>query len=146
LEILVKEHVTLIMKSGSFAMTLIEPHNEIVNLCIASTQAEYRGQLDEAHQLVQQAWDQAQDDFEACVAAHYLARYQKTQVERFAWNRTALSHALRSKDPRVSPFLGSLYVNLGQSLETLGNEILAEKYYALAAKYGVLHASDELSS
>jgi flagellar biosynthesis regulator FlaF len=127
-------------------MSVNEPQNEIINLCIASTQAEYRGELDEAHNLVQQAWDQAQDHFEACVAAHYLARYQATQVEQVAWNRTALSHALRSKDPRVTPFLGSLYVNLGQSLESLGNQILAEKYYALAANYGIFHTADNTPS
>jgi hypothetical protein len=127
-------------------MSVNEPQNEIVNLCIASTQAEYRGEMDLAHELVQQAWDQAQDHFEACIAAHYLARYQQTQVEQFAWNRTALSHALRSKDPRVTPFLGSLYVNLGQSLEILGNQILAKKYYALAANYGIFHTHDDITS
>ncbi len=120
-------------------MLLMDPSNEIINLCIASTEAEYRGQIDEAHELVQRAWQLAQDHFESCIAAHYLARYQSSPVERFAWNRTALSHALRSKDPRVTPFLGSLYVNLGQSLETLENPVLANKYYALAAKYGVFH-------
>jgi len=98
--------------------------------------------LDEARELAQQAWHQAQDHFEACIAAHYLARYQTTPVEQFAWHHTALSHALRAKDSRVTPFLGSLYVNLGQSLENLGNSILAEKYYMLAAKYGVNHSSD----
>lgn len=127
-------------------MSVNEPQNEIVNLCIASTQAEYRGEMDQAHELVQQAWDQAQDHFEACVAAHYLARYQATQVEQYAGNRTALSHALRSKDSRVTPFLGSLYVNLGKSLETLGNLSLAEKYYALAMKYGVTHGPNEFAS
>ena len=56
--------------------------NPVIQLCTAGTQAEFKGQMEEARTYYQQAWQAAQDDYEACIAAHYLARFQDDPVDK----------------------------------------------------------------
>jgi tetratricopeptide (TPR) repeat protein len=113
--------------------------NPVIKLCLAGTKNEYLGHLQMACEAYQQAWELAQDDYEACIAAHYLARCQSTEEKILHWNLSALDHALQVNDNRIKPFLGSLYVNLGQSYERLHDQIKADKYYLLAAEHGIIH-------
>ena len=108
--------------------------NPVVKLCIAGTQAEFQGLIDTAHALYQQAWDAAQDDYDACIAAHYLARHQQNLHERLYWNQIALEKANAVTDNSVQEFYPSLFLNMGQSYELLGNIHEAKRYYTLAAK------------
>lgn len=110
-----------------------------IELCIEGTQAEYERRIDDARQLYAEAWNVATDDYERCVAAHYVAHLTKEPPERHRWNVLALDHAERSGDERVTAFYGSLYVNLGESHELLGDRERAAHYYALAAEHGVVH-------
>jgi tetratricopeptide (TPR) repeat protein len=114
-------------------------NNPVIKLCIEGTQAEFRGQLDEARRLYQQAWDAARDDYEACIAAHYVARFQVTPEEMLRWNQIALDRAEATEDDRGRDFYPSLYLNLGHSYEVLGNLVEAQRYYDLAADLGVKH-------
>ena len=107
--------------------------------CIEGAQAEYRGQLDRAHDLYQQAWIMAREDYEAAIAAHYLARHQEDLQDKLRWNQIALKKANAVDDPRVSEFLTSLTLCLGESYDLLGNEKVAQNYYALAAEQGAIH-------
>ena len=50
-------------------------NNLVVKLCAEGMQAEFAGKLDDARALFMQAWEQSQDDYEACIAAHYVARH-----------------------------------------------------------------------
>jgi hypothetical protein len=50
----------------------MNPDNPVVRLCAEGMNAEGEGRPDEAKRLFQQAWDESTDDFQACVAAHYL--------------------------------------------------------------------------
>jgi hypothetical protein len=113
--------------------------SQTVSFCIAGTQAEFSGRPDEASYLYQQAWDAATDDYERCIAAHYLARFQATPEESLHWNEVALALAEAVDDDRVTPFFASLYVNLGQSHEQLGHEAEAQRFYRLAADLGLIH-------
>ena len=54
----------------------VDTNNHVIKLCIEGTQAEFRGQIDLARGFYQQAWESAQDDYEACIAAHYVAQHQ----------------------------------------------------------------------
>lgn len=54
----------------------------VVQLCIEGSRAEFEGRPAEAHALYLQAWEAAADDYEACIAAHYMARHQVTPEER----------------------------------------------------------------
>jgi hypothetical protein len=114
-------------------------NNPIVKLCILGTQAEFEGKPELAGELYWQAWQAAKDDFDACIAAHYVARFQQNPTETFRWNQEALRRADRIKDERVKDFYPSLYLNMGRSYELLGNAGEAKRYYDLAAGLGYLH-------
>lgn len=109
----------------------MDPNNPIVKLCAEGMQAEGEGQLEAAHACFQQAWDTRQDDFEACIAAHFMARHQ-SPAETLHWNQVALHHAEAVQDDSVRSFYPSLYLNLGWSHEQLGNLVEANRYYGLA--------------
>jgi tetratricopeptide (TPR) repeat protein len=111
------------------------PENKVVKLCANGMQAEAEGKIEEAHDLFQQAWDIAGDDFEAFTAAHYLARNQKDPNDVLKWNMEALNRANAIKEDDMMGHYPSLYLNVGKSYETLSNIIEANSYYGLAADY-----------
>ena len=92
--------------------------------------------------LYKQAWEARKDDYDACIAAHYVARFQETPEETLYWNQVSLKHADAIKNERVKDFYPSLYVNLGHSYEALGDQVNAQRYYQLAADMGVAHQPD----
>jgi hypothetical protein len=120
----------------------MDNENPVVRLCVAVTQAEFAGRLDEARRLAWLAWQAATDDYEACIAAHYVARYQDTDEGALHWNQEALENAQAVKDGRVEAFYPSLYLNLGRAYENIGDEAAAQGYYALAARLGVDHQGE----
>lgn len=117
-------------------------HNPVIKLCIEGTQAEFQGLMDRALFFYQSAWKAAQNDYDACVAAHYLARHQPNPKERLYWNQVALDKANAVTDDSVQEFYPSLFLNMGQSYELLGNVSEAKRYYDLAAQLGVVHQTD----
>jgi len=96
----------------------IDPNNPVLLLCAAGMERD--GQPEEARQLFQQAWDARRDDYEAAIAAHYLARHQPTPDETLRWNSLAVTHAERVADGRTTELFPSLYLNLASSLAALG--------------------------
>lgn len=114
-------------------------NNPVVQLCIAGTQAEFAGKRDEARALYRRAWEAAQDDYDACIAAHYVARFQDSAADTLRWNLDALRHARAVADGRVQEFYPSLYLALGRSYEVLGDQAAAQQYYGLAAELGFPH-------
>jgi tetratricopeptide (TPR) repeat protein len=118
---------------------MIDLDNPTVKFCIAGTRAEFEERLDDAHSLYQQAWDAAQDDYEACIAAHYLARFQTMPADIFEWNQEALRRGEAVADGRAQAFLPSLYLNMGYACEQIGDVKEAQRYYDLAAALGYTH-------
>jgi len=121
----------------------MDSNNPVIKLCVEGTRAEFQGRIDEARACYQKAWEAVQDDYDACIAAHYLARHQDHPEERLHWNRVSLEKAEAAGDERVQDFYPSLYLNMGQSHELLGNQVEAKRYYDLAAKLGVVHHDPE---
>jgi tetratricopeptide (TPR) repeat protein len=117
--------------------------NPVMQLCILGTQAEYQGRIEAARECYRKAWEAAGDDFEACVAAHYLARHQADPAEELHWNRIALEKVVACADARVQDFFPSLYLNMGRSHELLGNDTEAQRYYDLAASRGFPHRTED---
>lgn len=113
--------------------------NQVFQLCIKGIRAEYEGRVEDARAFYWQAWEIAKDDSEICVAAHYVARFQESNEEKLRWNEIALDHAKAAKDESVQGFFPSLYLNMGQSYELLGNQAEAKRYYDLAASLGFPH-------
>lgn len=112
---------------------IADPDNPVVKLCAEGIQAEFAGRLGEALRLYTRAWDLRQDDYDASVAAHYLARCQDNPGDVLQWNQLAYRHAEAVEDGRVEGFYPSLLLNLGWSYENLGDRIAARRYYELAA-------------
>ncbi len=113
---------------------MIDTNNPIVQLCVEGSQAEFVGQPELAKQLYEKAWAQAGDDFEKCVAAHYVARFQESAEDTLAWNLAALAHAEKAPQELVADFYPSLYLNLGRDYELVGDLAASERYYGLAGR------------
>lgn len=119
----------------------MDTNNPTIQLCLAGNRAEFEGKIDDARNLFWQAWETANDDYEACIAAHYVARHQNPQ-DTLHWNLVALAHAQASNDERIQSFYPSLYVNLGHAYEQLGQQAQAAHYYQLAADLGLVHQKE----
>lgn len=108
---------------------MIDPDNPVVRLCAEGIAAEGQGRHEEAAALYREAWAIHSDDYEACIAAHYLAREQETLQDALTWNQAALDHALLVEEDKIAGFLPSLYLNLGWSHEVLEDRVLARECY-----------------
>ncbi len=117
-------------------------NNPVIKLCMAGTRAEFEHRLEDARVLYQQAWETRTDDYDACIAAHYVARFQDSAEQSLRWNQIALEHANAVNDDRVKDFYPSFYLSLGRSYELMGNQTEAQKHYDLAAALGVVHQPD----
>ncbi len=111
----------------------MDPNNPIVRLCTEGMKAEGEGRPADAAALFMRAWDAAKDNFDRCIAAHYVARHQTTPEETLRWNREALDLADAVGDERVEGFYPSLYLNMGYSCEQVGDLEEAGRYYDMAA-------------
>ena len=111
----------------------MDPDNPVVKLCVEGMRAETEGRIDEAPLLFTQAWEASENDYEACIAAHFVARHQKTPEEILRWNQESLDRAEALNDERVQDFYPSLYLNLGKAHEGLGHREMAKKHYELGA-------------
>ncbi|WP_078888068.1 hypothetical protein [Streptomyces sp. NRRL S-118] len=113
----------------------VDDGNHVVRLCARGMQAEAEGRDADARSLFQRAWESAADDYEACVAAHYLARHQATAEETLHWNRISLARAGLVADDRVRSFYPSLYLNLAKAYLDLGRTGLAREQFGRAAEH-----------
>ena len=97
----------------------LDATNPVVALCAEGMAVE--GDAPAARALFEKAWDARRDDYDAAVAAHFLARHQPTPELTLHWNALAVDHALRVADGRAQELLASLYLNLGDSHRALGH-------------------------
>jgi len=111
----------------------MDPNNPVVQLCAAGIAAEGEDRKEEALALFERAWQTSSDDYEACIAAHYIARHQDTAEAELEWNEEALRCAESVTDERVRGFYPSLYLNFAHSLEKVGRKTEAREYYERAA-------------
>jgi hypothetical protein len=111
----------------------LDPTNPVVALCAQGMSME--GTPDEALRLFEQAWAARSNDFEAAIAAHFLARHQSTDTAALHWNALAVQHAEAIPDGGSGELLASLYLNLGDSHARLGHTALAEAAVRQAADH-----------
>ncbi len=108
------------------------PFNKTVKLCLQAMNAEEKGNTGEAAALFLQAWNEAENDFEKFLAAHYLARQQAVPEDKLKWLETALEYALKSEDPAVKSALPSLYLNMAGCFESLNDPGRTKHFLELA--------------
>jgi tetratricopeptide (TPR) repeat protein len=111
----------------------MDPNNPVVRLCMEGMEAEAKGKFEVARELFEQAWSVCQDDYDACMAAHFLARHQDSPQAVFEWDQEALNRANAVGDDRVQSFYSSLHLNLGHSYEALGALAEARRHYQMSA-------------
>jgi hypothetical protein len=107
----------------------IDPTNPVVALCARGTAIE--GDAAQARALFEQAWSERRNDYDACIAAHFVARHQADAEATLHWNTIAVRHAEAVADDSVVEFMASLYLNLADSCATAGRD--AEANAAAAA-------------
>lgn len=101
----------------------IDPENPVVALCAAGIQLE--GTPAAARSLFEQAWSARRDDYDASIAAHFLARQQATPADALHWNEVAVERAEAVTDGRAEELMASLYLNLGDAQLSSGNRAAA---------------------
>lgn len=112
------------------------PTNPIVRLCIQGMALEDQHQPEEALKVFLQAWNEAGNDFEKYLTAHYVARRQTNVADCLKWLQTALEFALKMKDDlSVTSALPALYANIAKCYEELGDTANAKKH----AEWSAMH-------
>ncbi|MCX5743352.1 MAG: hypothetical protein NT062_12740 [Proteobacteria bacterium] len=111
--------------------------NQIVQLCALGIEAESAAAFPEARVLFLKAWVTSTDDFEACIAAHYVARHQRTEVDTLRWHQLALARAEAATrhDDRALPFFALYHHNVGKAHEDVVDYVAARHHYTLASRY-----------
>jgi tetratricopeptide (TPR) repeat protein len=111
------------------------PTNPIVKLCLQGMAMEDQGKSEEAYQLFLQAWNEATNDFEKFLAAHYVARHQKDVRDKLKWLETTLQFALKINNDAVKSAFPSLYLNIAKCYEESGDIDNAKKNYELSNSF-----------
>jgi len=111
------------------------PNNNVVRLCVQGMDAEGKGKPEEASRLFLQAWNEATDDFEKFIAAHFVARHQQTVADKLQWLETALQFALKTNNEGVKAAFPSLYSSIAKCYEDLRDRDNARKNYELAMSF-----------
>lgn len=97
------------------------PNNTVVKLCLQGMGMEDNGKPEQASKLFLEAWNEATNDFEKFIAAHYVARHQENVSEQLKWLETALQFALKIDDDTVQGAFPSLYANIAKCFDALGD-------------------------
>ena len=119
-----------------------DPENKVIRLCAAGMEKESAENQEEALALFMQGWEEAENDFEKFIAAHYVARRQGTIEEKLIWDELSLQHALKIPGQEMKQNLPSLYLNLAKGLEDLGYAEQAAENYRLAHNYSEFLPND----
>ena len=98
---------------------MIDGDSVVARLCAAGMAVDGDGVA--ASALFRQAWDARRDDYEASIAAHFLALHQPSLDHSLYWNSVAVECAESVIDERAKPLLASLYLNLADSYFALGH-------------------------
>ena len=96
---------------------------------------EEKGELNEASRPFLQAWNEATNDFEKYIAAHFVARHQKDVSEQLKWRETSLQYALKINDVTVRSAFPTLYSEVAKCYEEVGDADNAKKNYELASSF-----------
>ncbi len=112
----------------------MDPENPIVKRCAQGMEYESKGDFENASKLFLSAWEESTDDFERCIACHYVARHQKSPEEVLVWNQRSLDYARAVDGEKVSGFFPSLYLNMGKAYEDLSRWDEARQFYAMTVE------------
>ena len=115
------------------------PFNNVVKLCLQGMNMEETGKPEEASKLFLQGWNEASNDFEKFLTAHYVARHQKTVSDKLNWLESTLQFALKVNDNTVKSAFPALYLNIAKCYQDLNDNTKAQEYseLAISSKYNL---------
>lgn len=108
------------------------PNNPVIQRCMQGMGMEEQGQHNEAGKIFMQAWDEAGNDFEKYIAAHFVARHQKNSSDKLKWLNTCLEFALKVNSHTTQGALPALYLTIAKCYEELNEPGNAKKNQELA--------------
>ena len=108
------------------------PNNPIIQLCLQGMDLEGQSKPEEAGSLFLQAWNEATNDFERFIAAHFVTRHQKNVADKLKWVEASLQEALKINDAYIKGVLPSLYSDIATCYDQLGDPEQAKKNVELA--------------
>lgn len=108
------------------------PHNPVIKLCLQAMEMADKGSAEEAKKLFLQAWNEAANDFEKFTAGFYIARQQENTADKLKWLETVLEHGLRVGDDSVKSAFPTLYRQIAECYEALGDAENAKKNFESA--------------
>jgi tetratricopeptide (TPR) repeat protein len=111
------------------------PNSNVIKLCLQGMGLEEKGKPEEAGRLFLRAWNEADNDFEKFIAAHYVARHQKNISDKLKWLETDLQLALKINNDSVKGAFAPLYVSIAKCYEDLNDLDNAKKNYELANSF-----------
>jgi hypothetical protein len=109
-----------------------DAQNPVIKLCALAIEKEGSA---EAAPLALRAWTEATNDWERCIAAHYVARHQSNVMEKLIWDERALLLAQNLDEVAAASLLPSLYLNVGRCYEDLNDRQKAQHNYRMAHTY-----------
>jgi tetratricopeptide (TPR) repeat protein len=109
-----------------------DPKNKIIQLCVKAMDLQTKGENEAARRVFLQAWNEAANDFEKYLAAHYIARHEANVADRLKWFQASLQFALKVNDVAVKGAYPSLYLNIAKCYEELGDAHRAKENYVSA--------------
>lgn len=112
-----------------------DPNNVVIKLCMSGMSFEDSKKTEDAIMMFHKAWNEATDDYEKFIAAYHLARQQKSITDKLKWMKISLQCALNINDENVKSAYSTLYLNIAECFEELGNSDNAKKYYELSNSY-----------
>lgn len=108
------------------------PNNMVIQLCMHGMSLEEQGETEDALFQFQKAWEEAADDYEKFIAAYHLARQQKSISDKLKWMETSLQCALNINDEDVKSAYSTLYMNIANCYEALGDAENSKRYVELS--------------
>ncbi len=117
-----------------------DPNNNVIQLCVQGMDMEANGKSEEAGRLFLKAWNEATNEFEKYTAAYYVARHQTSVRDKLKWLEIALRSATKINDVTVRSAFPTLYSELAQCYDDLGDLDNAKK-----AREKAVLSKDEIS-
>ena len=112
-----------------------DPNNVIIKICMSGMGLEDCGNSEGAIAMFHKAWHEATDDYERFIAAYHLARIQENITDKLKWMETSLQCAQNIDDDNVKSAYSTLYINIANCYEELGDSEQATRNYELAKSY-----------
>ena len=111
------------------------PANNVVKLCIQAMDIEARGLKDDAGKLFLQAWNEAANDFEKFLAAHFMARQQADVYFKLQWLETALQFALIVNSDSANSAIPILFSDIAKCYGEVGDIVNAQRNHEKADSF-----------